>query len=148
MPTTSTNTCTKARVAVTIQGRRAAQSCFDPQLGPDSIGGHGVSHSSHSRQQSHCVSHTVVTLAVTVQPDQWTINRESLFVPLFQCEAGVGGREVWIQHHGNIPLADILQRYQQRHTEYVDTAAACHVSKQVIVRCWRCWGGPEVRGQR
>ena len=82
MPTTSTNTCTRAGVAVTIQGRRAAQSCFDPQLGPDSIGGHGVSHSSHSRQQSHCVSHTVVTLAVTVQPDQWTINRESLFVPL------------------------------------------------------------------
>ena len=58
----------------------------------------------------------------------------------------MGGREVWIQHHGNIPLPDILQRQQQRHTEYVDTAAACHVSKQVIVRCWRCWGGAEVRG--
>ena len=32
--------------------------------------------------ESHC-SHTAT---VTVQPDQWTLNRESLFAPLFQCE--------------------------------------------------------------
>ena len=39
----------------------------------------------------------------------------------------------------------IFYNVTSRDTEYVDTAAACHSSKQVIVRC--CWMlGSEVRG--